>query len=429
MHLLFKTCCCFSLLLLSFLPFCKTTQKVGQSQGYNENECRSGKITVWGESPIFSSETVARDKAKEDACRRAVEKCIGQEVASATGVSEGQSILNEIFTKTRGICKNDRLLKEEKYDIDTTKMLRAFYRFTVKPSELTDKINLMQQLMGNPKVMVLIREVYKLPQEKVEGFHSRNALSAKLLREFLTSQGYSVIDTATVQSHLKNEKALLANPEKANDFLKDAAMKSGADVLIIGQVTAKSQKMASLSGTGLQSFRAVGNITLLSLWGFGRVLGEYTDSKTGAQVTPLAAARKAIQQMMTGGKTRRSRKNVTGMLAYVDKRLKAQWAEATRNNKIKMNITGLSLSISGIFRDNLIQGTAVKSINEIEKSQKKIRWELSYPGRAFSLADTISFYKENPKIFPILKRANCGPIDVKRVKRGEITIHFTNLCK
>ena len=413
-------------LLLLLLILCATPIGPLSAQTSASDMCQSGKITVWGEAPIFSSESAARNKAKEDACRRAIEKCIGQEVAAATGVSDGQSILNEIFSKTRGICKNDRLVKEEKYDIDTIKMLKAFYRFTVKPAELTDKINLMQKLVGNPKLMVLIREVYKLPQKKVEGFHSRNGLTAKLLRAFLVKQGYSVIDAAKIRPYLKNESQVAGTPQNVNVKIKDAAVRAGADVLIIGTVEAEQQQLASLEGTGLKSFRAVGNVTLVSLWGSGRILGEYSDSKPGTQVSPQVAARVAIRTMVNG---RKKSKKIAGMLAYVDKRLKAEWAAATRNNKIEIHITGLDPQVAGIFRDNLLESTAVKNIDEIESSAQAIRWELTYPGRSFALADTISFYRENPKIFPILKRSTCGPIQVKRIQRGAIHLHFTKPCR
>ena len=391
----------------------------------SEEECKSGKITVWGEAPIFTSISAARNKAKQDACRRAIEKCIGEEAASATGVADGQSILNEIYTKARGICKNDQLIKEKKYDLDTVKMLRTFYRFKVKQSDLRDKINLTQKLIGNPKVMVLIREEYNLPKKKVVGFYSRHSLSAKVLRRFLISKGYRIIDPAKVKKYLKNQKHLAASPDKINRRLKDAAMKAGADVLVVGRVEAFPQNLSSLRGTGLKSFRASGSITLLSLWGSGKVLGEYTDSQPGIQVTPYSAARSAIDTFSRG----KDRSKIGGMLVYVDECLKEEWAEATRNNHIEMTVWGLSPAAAGIFRDNLEESTAVKDVDEIERSPKRVKWELTYPGRSFSLAATLNFYRNNPKVFSVLKRPRCGPIQVVFVRRGEIRLKFKKPCK
>ena len=425
--------CLYCLLGLLLFLSCQTGQNKndwgsGQSsiEAQDSGMCQSGEITVWGEAPIFTSLSAAQAKAKQDACRRAVEKCIGEEVASATGVSDGQSILNEIYTQARGICKNDRLIEKQEYKLDTIKMLKAFYRFKVERALVREKINLMQKLIGNPKLMVLIREEYNLPPKKVEGFASRNGLAAKILRESLISKGYSLIDSNKIAKYLKNEQRLAAKPENINEKLKDAAMQAGADLLIVGRVEASKQGLSGLQGTGLKSFRATGSITLLSLWGSGSILGEYSDSQPGAQVTAYSAARSAIETFARGKK----RSKLGGMAAYVDKRLKAEWAKATRNNKIEMKIKGLSPEAAGRFRDNLQERTAVKSIDEIESTRKQIRWELTYPGRAFALADTISFYKDNPKVFSVLQRPKCkGPIQVSLVRRGEIQLNFSTQCQ
>ena len=398
-----------------------------QSLGAQDDKmCQSGEITVWGEAPVFTSLSAARAKAKEDACRRAVEKCIGEEIASATGVSDGQSILNEIYTQARGICKNDRLIETKEYKLDTIKMLKAFYRFTVIPALVREKINLMQKLVGNPKIMILIREEYNLPKKKIEGFSSRNGLAAKILREELLSKGYSLIDPGKISKYLKHEKRLVTSPRNINEKLKDAAMQVGADLLIVGRVETSKQKLSSLKGTDLKSFRATGSISLLSLWGSGSILGEYSDSQAGAHVTAYGAARSAIQ-IFTRGK----RRNKPGaMLAYVDRRLKAEWTKITRNNKIEMSIQGLSPGAAGRFRDNLQERTAVKGIDEVENRRSLVRWEITYPGRAFALADTISFYKDNPQVFTVLQRPNCkGPIQISLVRRGEIKLNFSALCK
>ena len=421
----YKTCLIILLTLLS-CQVARNNRGQGELNAESSEMCQSGQITVWGEAPVFTSLSAARMKAKEDACRRAVEKCIGEEIASATGVSEGQSILNEIYTQARGICKNDHLIEEKEYKLDTIKMLKAFYRFKVGRALVREKINLMQKLVGNPKLMVLIREEYSLPQKKVEGFSSRNGLAAKILRESLRSKGYSLIDPVKISAYLKNEKRLASDKKNIGEKLKDAAMQAGADVLIVGRVEASKQKLSSLEGTNLKSFRATGSISLLSLWGSGSLIGEYSESQPGAQVSAYEAARSAIRTLARGKK----RRITGGMVAYVDRRLKAEWTRATRNNKIEMKVEAISPAAAGILRDNLQERTAVKNIDEVESTSKQVRWELTYPGRAFALADTITFYKDNPKIFTILRRSQCkGPIQLSRVRRGEIHLKFETYCQ
>ncbi len=413
------------ILLAACLPYCKSPGGGAQAGPRQREMCQTGRISVWGEAPVFSSVAAARQKAKAEACRTAVEKCIGQEVASTTGVADGQSIVNEIFTQARGMCKEASLIQEDTYKLDTVTMLRAFYRFEVTAAYLRDTIQLLQKLVGNPKVMVLIRETYKLPKKRIEGFTSSNSLSAKLLRDFLASKGYSIIAPAAIKTLIKNEKTLIESPEKLDAELRDAALQAGADVLVIGQVEALPQRLETLEGTGLQSFRATGSISLLSLWGSGAVLGEYTQSQPGAQVTAYAAARSAITKFARGKESSKT----GGMLDFVDKRLQKEWANITRNNKIAMYAEGLAGKSAAVFRDNLQERSAVKSINERERSQAGVKWELSYPGRVFALADTISFYSNNPKVFSVLQKPGCGPIEILGVKRGFIHLRFGPKCK
>ena len=395
----------------------------------NSKACQSGEVTVWGEAPILSSLSATRAKAKQDACRRAVEKCIGAEVASATGVSDGQSILNEIFTQARGICQHDQALEEQQYKLDTIKMLRVFYRFTIKRADIRDKIDLLQELVGNPKVMVLIREVYNLPKKKkVEDYTSQSGFAAQLLREYLISKGYRVIDATKLKKHLKKQKAFIGQgqSEKISEKLKDAALQAGADILIIGNITASAQTMEALRGVGLKSYRATGSVSLVSLWGSSRILGEYSKSEPGAQVTDYAAARVAISAFARGKD--QDLKLAKGLALYTDQRLRAEWITITQNNRIEMVVFGLSPKAAIILRENLKEATSVKNINELTSSAKKVVWELTYPGRSFALADTINFYQDNPKIFSVLRRPKCSGMKVIFVRRGEIRLRFTKGC-
>ncbi|MBX7058695.1 MAG: hypothetical protein K1X75_11575 [Leptospirales bacterium] len=385
-------------------------------------ECRSGQISVWGEAPIFTSIAASRDKAKEDACRKAVEKCIGEEIASATGVQDGQSIGNEIFTQARAICRNDQVLDENQYSLDTVKMLRVFVRFEVAPSDIRNSINTMRELIGNPKVMVMIREEYSLGSKVVQGFASTEGRASALIRDSLIQKGYTVLDSTSIARSISNEAAVADNPDLLSDALKDRAAAAGADVLIIGRIESTPQQISGLAGTDFRSYRAAGNIKVLTLWGYGRLMGEYSQSAPGAQVQASEAARMAVQNLTIG--QGRSASSPGGFVDWLHRRLQDEWAQISRNNQIKMTIRGLDQREAGIFRDNLIESTAVKKVNEISFSGSEIVWDIYYAGRSFALADTLGFYADNPQMFSVLK-LNCKRINVRNVSRGEIRLEFT----
>ncbi|MCB1170486.1 MAG: hypothetical protein KDK25_09145 [Leptospiraceae bacterium] len=378
-----------------------------------------GEITVYGEAPIYTSVAASMDKAKEDACRKAVEKCIGEEVAQSSGVSDGQSLGFEIYTQARGICRNDSVISQETYNLDTIKMLRAFVRFQVSPTDINNQINLMQKMVGNPRVLVLIREQYNLAGQprRVEGFNSRNAQAASNLRNALVEKGYNIVDPSALNVAGLNEAVLSANPSNVPAEFLDRAAKADADVLILGNIEANPQNISTL-GQHFKSYKATGNIAIVTLWGRGEVIGEFSKVENGAQTTDLAAARAAMERFAVGAEPER---RLSGLAQFVHTRLQSRWGSITRNNVILMKIQGLSFDEAGIFRDDLQYKTAVKGVNEVRSSQSETVWEVTYPGRVFALRDTLAFYAGNPKIFQIVAKKK---LIVTEAKRGEISVRF-----
>ncbi|MDH5655332.1 MAG: hypothetical protein OEZ34_05460 [Spirochaetia bacterium] len=409
-----------SIIMIYAISFCSGGSKKGGD--FDVSLCKSGKITVWGESPVFTSKAASRDKAKEDACRIAVQKCIGEEISAISNVSDGQSIGNEIFAQAKGICRNDQIVEEKEYMLDTVKMLRVFVRFQVDPAALQNRIDTMQKLVGNPKVIILIREEYNLPRggKRVEGFTSRNGMVSASLREYLVSKGYTVVDPKDAARGL-NEAQVAGNADNIPDKIKDKAMKAGADVLIVGKIEANPQKIEveAFKRSGLKSFKATGNLSILSLWGAGRVLGEYNQHNNGAQTTDLAAAQAAMKRYALGS----DKSKPAGAASFIHRKLSTEWAEQTRNNVIQMKIRGLPVKDAGTFRDDLQERTNVRQINEISSSTNEVVWEVVYPGRSFALADSIAFYGNNPKMFFVVRDTGKN-INVTEVKRGLIRVQF-----
>ena len=385
-------------------------------------ECLKGEITVYGEAPIFTSVSDARNKAKEDACRKAVEKCIGSQVASYTQVADGQSITNEIFSEAKGVCKNDRVLDEQQYMLDTIKMLKLFVKFQVDKAEVQNQINLMQKLVGNPKIMVLIREEYIMPgnAKKVYDFASRDGVAASQIRNILINKGYDILDPGSIASQIKNSQVVAEDPSKLPDSIKELAVKAGADVLIVGNIETNPQTSTTPQ---FKSYQATGTINILSLWGQGEIIGTYSGQSVGGiGVTDLQAAQESVKRFAVGPE-RDPEKKPGGFVKFAHQKLQDKWAELTRNNKIIMKITGLDPSKAGLFRDDLIERTSVKNVNEISTSKNEIIWEVIYPGSSFALRDTLSFYGDNPAIFLVVKQTG-KKIEVLDTKRGEIRIVF-----
>ncbi len=423
-----------SLLSLSLLTGLST---VSCSSGGSKNEsssgsasssvegCKSGKVTVWGEAPVYASQSDARMKAKEDACRSAVSKCIGDEIAAQSGTMDGQSIGVEIFSKARGICKDAEIIDEKLYSLDTVQMMRVTMRYTVQPQVIQDQINVMQQLVGNPSIMVLIREELNVAGKgkKVEGFNSRNSSSASPLRDFLTVKGYKIIDgSRIVSSNSAQEEALAENLSEVPPDLIDKAVAAGADVLILGSVTANPQNISGLAGTDFKSYNATGNVVVLSLWGQSKIVGEFSNRSAGAGLEDTLAAKESVRRF-TLGSSPNPANQPSGLALFVHQRLSQEWGNLTRNNALIVHVSGIERKHQGTFRDDLIERTGVKQVNEISSDENSAKWEVIYPGKSFALSDQIAFYGDDPRMF-FAVRDSGKKIKITQVKRGDIYLEF-----
>lgn len=412
------------LLTAAFASACESgddRSRDADRRGNFQSECLNGEITVYGEAPLFTSASTTRAKAKEDACRKAVEKCIGNQIASQSNVSDGQSITNEIFSQAQGICKNDQVVDEKEYMLDTIKMMKLFVRFKVSQVDVKNQIDTMQKLVGNPKVMLLIREEYNLAgaAKKVEGFTSRSGQASSQIANILISKGYTVIDARSAIRGGFDEESAAQDPKKLPDVLKDKAVEAGADILVIGTIESNPQNSPYPQ---FKSYQATGTLNIMLLWGQGRVLGTYREAMGGPGTTDLAAAQAAVLRFAVGT-DKEPIKKPGGFARYLHSTLSSAWSDITRNNVIVMRVKGLDQKNAGFFRDDLVERTDAKRVNEISADANELVWEVTYPGREFALRDTLAFYGDNPAKFLVIKNSG-KKIEVQYARRGEIGVIF-----
>lgn len=425
-----------SLFLILFLTAgCGGARKGGLST----DQCKSGQIIVQGESPVYGDMSMARGRAKEDACRIAVEKCIGVQISGYSAVQDAESVASEIYSQANAICSDDELISESTYPLEDIQMLKTKWKFQVSEVSLQSKIDTMLKVVGNPRIMILAREEYNIPGgQRVVGFASRNSVSAGILQEYLVQSGYTVVDPARANPGSLNESAIIQQLSEQkygetdsiggafNDF-KDRAAQAGADVLVIGRVTATKQNLSKIDrdafDVGLHSYQANGNFTIVALWGRGELMGQLFARPTGgAHTTDQGAASEAIRRF-TIGSDRDPFRRPANIARDLKMRLSEKWSELSRNNKIYMQVSGLDQRHMAIFREDIAERTAARKVDEIEFSGNAAKWEVTYPGRSFALADRLSFYANDPRMFVAVARSG-KRLSVDVVKRGEIHVSF-----
>lgn len=151
-------------------------------------------VTVKGMSDIVGNrKDIAREKALEDAFRRAVEQAIGTLISSETLVQNGQLISDRIYKQATGYVKSYEIINE------TADEKSQLYWITIKAQVL--KIELEKSLKELITQIGTIRILFALDTEP-------ELVSA--LKNDLLNSGIQVIDPDQLKDVLDRQKAALA---------------------------------------------------------------------------------------------------------------------------------------------------------------------------------------------------------------------------
>lgn len=208
-------------------------------------------VDAEGEAAIIAGgKTRAREEAKRNAYRDALEKGMGAYVEGITEMKDFQVVKDQVFSQAKGIVKNFKVLKEWADD-DNIYHIKA--RCSVAMKSLDNVLGpVVIDALGNPRVMVVISE--KVNNKDVSMFTVEN----EVVRTFHNA-GYFMIDKDQCDSITakKLNAARLAGDQQA---LLDLAQSFNADVLIYG----KSEALLNppLSVGGRKVYKANGQLQL-----------------------------------------------------------------------------------------------------------------------------------------------------------------------
>lgn len=235
----------------------------------------------------------ARDKALDDAKRKAVEQVAGAQVSSES-ISENFTLVEErIYSRASGFVKKYEIKSEFK-DGDT---------YVVKISALVDSRaiadDLGQLFAVKPRVIVLIAE------QNVggagfsywwgsKGFSSELDLMQTALISQWQPKGFKFVDPGMMRGKLKVTKAM-----KRADLDTDDALTLGksadADVAIVGKVVVTDAGPV-MQGVNMRSFHAVGNLRILNV-DTGEIITVADESAVAAHIDGNQGGRLAIKAL------------------------------------------------------------------------------------------------------------------------------------
>lgn len=255
-------------------------------------------VTSLGQAVVYGGDTaLARDKAIEDAQRKAVEKAVGTMVASETITENFQLISDKIFSRSKGYVRGYEVLSETEED----GVYRVKIEAQVAQGNLKNDLDGIKSILRGknmPRVLVMIAE-QNVGQASAEFWWGNKNFSTNLdsvenaFIDQWTAQGLDFVDRQALQGKLSTGPALSsANP--AEGAVKEFAGKTGAEVVVIGKAVATDA--GTIMGTKMHSIRANISVRALHL-DTGRIMATSTQSKAVGHIDPVTGGTRALTKV------------------------------------------------------------------------------------------------------------------------------------
>lgn len=198
-------------------------------------------VSVTGRAPISGGNTMgARQQALNNAFRMAVESGVGVLVESTTLVQNAMLISDRIYSKAQGYVRNYDITKEGAEHENYVVVISA----EVSMADLTDdlrSIGVLQDIMGNPKIMSLIEEVVVDPG--ATAVLHEDASSSIAVEEKLTASSFDLVDREQVK------KVRMEEIGRMGDHYMDSLIENPAGILRIARKAVENGAQYLLMGT------------------------------------------------------------------------------------------------------------------------------------------------------------------------------------
>jgi hypothetical protein len=325
---------------------------------------------------IGGNKAAARDKAIDDALRKAVEQAVGTVVSSDTMSNNYQIIHDKIIAQTSGYVKKYSILSE-KAEAD---LFRIKIEAVIGKDNLMDDLRalgLLQELKEKPKVMVLI-------DEEIGGLYGTTAwrdigqAESTIMEKFINA-GFTVVDPQTVKANISRDKALRIL-EGDNKAAAAEGLKYGSQIVITGKAFSKNAGR-KLYGTNMQSIQATLQARVVRA-DTGKVISSRSARGVKMHIDEMQGGSLAIQQA--------SLKLADTLMQDILN----QWKKEVygRSQEITLMVNGLAsykqLSAIKRFLKNEVQG--IRGVHQRSFTSGVSELMLDYGGKSGNIADELA---------------------------------------
>jgi hypothetical protein len=269
----------------------------------------------------------ARDRAIDDAKRKAVEQIAGSQVSAETITENFQLVEDRIYARASGFVKKYTIVSENK-DGDGT--YRVKIKATIDQGAIAD--NLEQLFKAKPRVIVMIAE-QNIGSKGFSywwgnsGFVSDMNIMQNTLIEEWQPRGYKFIDPAMMADKL-TVKGAMQNPGIGDDVAVSLSRDADADIVVVGKVLVSDAGQV-MDGVKMHSFHAVGTLRILNV-DTGEIISVADDTGVAANIDPNMGGRAAIKAL---GKK---------ISADLERKIMTKWtSEASSSRDIDVEVQGV----------------------------------------------------------------------------------------
>lgn len=322
---------------------------------------------------IDGDKAAARDKAIDDALRKAVESAVGTMVSAETITENYQLISDRIYSQAEGYVQKYRISEEREEDGVYIVEVRA----TVATGAVSKDLEGLKTLMrrkGMPKAIIMIAE-QNVGMNQSEYWWGKGGVAAVSMRvvettlmEEMKKKGFTFVDPEVFSGKVKVKMPVAKLSDK--QALRVAST-SEAQIIIVGQAVARDigdvGKAMDMADLNMRSAHADVQVRVINTDN-GKVLAAVQTEAKKPNMSATTAGKAALKAA-----ARRAAKEIIEQVTKV-------WAEETSGiNTVRMSLTG--------FQNRRQLADFVKILRNQVRSVKDVREDRMSSGQAVLSVD------------------------------------------
>jgi hypothetical protein len=263
-----------------------------------EGQTESTTVKAVGQAAITGTDTAhARDKAIEDAMRKAVEQAVGAMVSSETVTQNFELISDKILSRSKGYVRTYKVTSEKKAEGIYEVAIEAVVASGNLHSDL-DGVLAVLKAKNMPRVLVMVAE-QNVGQAGANFWWGSKTFSTNLdvvenaFIDSWTPKGLKFVDRQALMGKLSTGPAL-TSAEPSDDAVKQFGAMAGAELVVIGKAVATD--LGPVMNTQMHSIRANISVRALNL-DTGEILCSSTQTQAVGHVDPTTGGTQALQKV------------------------------------------------------------------------------------------------------------------------------------